>query len=734
MNCTRAGCNGHIDADGFCTVCGLAASAAGTPSTGATAGIGTGAGTGASFYLSSSYGSGTGGGKRARRTGSSPPGGPVARGNLGAGIVDVPPVPYRDPGSVVLSDPQVPESKRFCSNPGCGKPVGRSRGGRAARLKAHCPACGRAYSFVPKLQPEDVVASRYQVIGCLAHGGLGWVYVARDRNLDDQPVVLKGLLNTGDASAMAAAIAERRFLIEVKHPNIVGIIDFAQHEGDSYIVMDYLGGRSLKDLRRDEDGQSRPLPVTVAIAYMIEALRALEYLHHRGLVYCDFKPDNIIHTEELLKIIDLGGVRRIDDDTSDIYGTVGYQAPEIGESTPTIQSDLYTVARTLAVLSFDFPGFQDPQRYAYSLPPDSEVPVLLRYPALRRFLIKGTHPDPAYRFESAKEMREQLLGVLRQVLAIDGKELEPTPSRLFSPDLGTDPAGADWRDLPIPLADPADPATVVLSALAASSPDQVMTALEAMPPSPEVAFQRARTMLEQGDVAGARRVLEDHVETDGADWRSSWWLGIIDLAGGKGDRAAAYFSEVASELPGELPPLLAMGLAHETAGENASAHRAYETVTLTDSSYVTATFGLSRILLGEGRHHDAVNTLRKIPSKSSSYAAAQAAIFAALTTAGQDAPDPSDLVAAGGTLNAVGGDPVKRAEMTRDLMLKALDLIEHRNDLPNDLQLGGVTLDEPSVRAALEQACRNLAKMVPSGSARIRLVDEANAHRSRTLW
>jgi serine/threonine-protein kinase PknG len=590
------------------------------------------------------------------------------------------------------------------------------------------------YSFAPKLKPEDLVAGRYRVIGCLAHGGLGWVYVARDHNLDDQPVVLKGLLNTGDASAMAAAIAERHFLIEVKHPNIVGIVDFAQHDGDSYIVMDYLGGSSLKDLRRDEEGRPRPLPVPTAIAYMIEALRAVEYLHHRGLVYCDFKPDNIIHTEEQLKIIDLGGVRRIDDDASDIYGTIGYQAPEIGESTPSIQSDLYTVARTLAVLSFDFPGFQDPQRYAHSLPPDAEVPVLLRYPALRRFLLKGSHPDPTYRFESAREMREQLLGVLRQVLAIDGKEPEPAPSRLFSPDLGTDPAGADWRDLPIPLPDPADPATAVLSALAASSSDQLMAALESIPPSPEVAFQRGRALLEQGDVVGARTVLEAHVETDGADWRSSWWLGIVDLAGGTGDGAAARFCEVASELPGELPPLLALGLAHEAAGENGLAHRAYEAVALTDPSYVTATFGLSRILLAEGRRHDAVATLRKVPSKSSSHAAAQAAIFSALTTAGREAPDPADLVAAAGTLNAVGGDPVRRAEMTRDLMLKALDLIEHRRDLPSDLHLGGEALDEPSVRTALERACRTLAKMAPTESERIRLVDEANAHRARTVW
>jgi serine/threonine-protein kinase PknG len=635
---------------------------------------------------------------------------------------------------VVLAEPQVSESKRFCGQLGCGKPVGRTRGDRPGRLEGHCRACGAAYSFVPKLKAGDLVSGRYRVIGCLAHGGLGWVYVAGDRNLDDQPVVLKGLLDAGDASAMAAAIAERRFLIEVKHPNIVGIMDFAQHEGDSYIVMDYLGGKSLKDLRSDEQGHPQPLPVAIAIAYMIEALPALEYLHRRRLLYCDFKPDNLIHTEEQLKIIDLGGVRGMDDDTSDIYGTIGYQAPEVGDSAPSIQSDLYTVARTLAVLSFDFPGFQDRRRYAYSLPPASEVPVLLRYPALHRFLLKGTHPDPACRFESAEEMGEQLRGVLRQVLALDGKNLEPAPSKLFSPDLGTDPSGTDWRDLPIPLPDAADPASAMLSALAASSPDHLMTVLESMPPSPEVAFQRARASIERGDGVVARQVLETHVESEGTDWRSSWWLGIVDLAAGKGDSAATHFSEVAGELPGELPPILAMGVALESTGENPAARMAYETVALTDPSYVTAEFGLARILLREGRRHDAVASLRKIPSKSSSYSAAQAAIFSALTAADDDAPDPADLEAAAGTLNSIGDDPVKRAEMTRDLMLKALDLIEHGPELSRDVVLGNVTLEELSVRAALEKACRTLAKLAPTESERIRFVDQANAYRTRTIW
>ena len=178
------------------------------------------------------------------------------------------------------------------------------------------------------------MSGQYEVLGCLAFGGLGWIYLARDRNVSDRWVVLKGLLNTGDADAMAAAVAERQFLAQVEHPNIVRIYNFVQHadqrngESAGYIVMEYVGGKSLKDILQDARRTGGSVPVEHALAYAIEVLPALGYLHDRGLVYCDFKPDNVIQTEEQLKLIDMGGVRRIDGDEP-IYGTVGYQAPEI---------------------------------------------------------------------------------------------------------------------------------------------------------------------------------------------------------------------------------------------------------------------------------------------------------------------------------------------------------------------------------------------------------------------
>ncbi|MFJ3879609.1 tetratricopeptide repeat protein [Streptomyces sp. NPDC090077] len=364
------------------------------------------------------------------------------RSRLGAGLVSVPEVPRPDPSAAVLENPEVPERKRFCSRSDCGAPVGRSRGDRPGRTEGFCTKCGHPYSFVPKLRAGDVVHGQYEVAGCLAHGGLGWVYLAVDRAVSDRWVVLKGLLDTGDQDAMEAAISERRFLAEIEHSNIVRIYNFVEHLDqrtgslDGYIVMEYVGGKSLKEIaneRRRPDGRRDPLPVEQACAYGIEALEALGHLHSRNLLYCDFKVDNAIQQQDQLKLIDMGAVRRMDDEESAIYGTVGYQAPEVAELGPSVASDLYTVARTLAVLTFDFQGYTNV--FVDSLPDPEHIEVFQRYESFYRLLVRATDPDPGRRFASAQEMADQLTGVLREVVALQTGRPRPWLSTLFGPEL-----------------------------------------------------------------------------------------------------------------------------------------------------------------------------------------------------------------------------------------------------------------------------------------------------------
>jgi len=595
--CAQPGCGGIIE-DGYCTVCGMAPAPVSAPSapsrpSARSAPSARSVGRGSASWsggTSTGTGSGTGSGSRRGTRGSRGGSTRSARGALGAGLVEVPPVPARDPTTAILADPRVPESKRFCGN--CGERVGQPVNGRPGLTEGFCRQCGTRFSFSPKLAPGELVVGQYEVLGCLAHGGLGWVYLARDRNVSDRWVVLKGLLNTGDADAMAAAVAERQFLAQVEHPNIVRIYNFVEHvsarDGESagYIVMEYVGGKSLKEIRLDARQGGGAVPLAHALAYAIEILPALGYLHDRGLVYCDFKPDNVIQTEEQLKLIDMGGVRPIEGDDP-IYGTVGYQAPEVEAVGPSPSSDLYTVGRALAVLTFEFAGYQG--EYKYRLP--DAVPLLAEQESFARLLRRATNPDPERRFQSAAEMAEQITGVLREVLSVTDGQPRPAFSRLFSPELraiGTEltpvsmaddqgdharggsegknghagqggqggqggkpsqggqaiapvkrvwvnppPAAEAIAGLPVPLADGTDPAAAYLSTLGALQPEEQAAALLAA--------------VAGGGVAGASGV----PPAVAASPETKLALARALIATGDLDAAAGCLAEVAAADPGD---------------------------------------------------------------------------------------------------------------------------------------------------------------------------------------
>src|SRR5690606_18908785 len=171
------------------------------------------------------------------------------------------------------------------------------------------------------------------------------------------------------------------------------------------------------------------IPVAEAIAYMMEVLPALDYLHSIGLAYNDLKPDNIMVTDDEAKLIDLGAVAAMESYGS-IYGTPGYQAPEIIATGPTVASDIYAAGRTLAALILDLRK-EAQGNYSADIPPPEGYPLLRTYPCLHRLLVRATHPDPSRRFPSTYAMYCQLAGVLRMVLAADTGREHPQASAEF---------------------------------------------------------------------------------------------------------------------------------------------------------------------------------------------------------------------------------------------------------------------------------------------------------------
>jgi len=682
--------------------------------------------------------------------------------HLGGGLVEIPRVRDIDPLEALMTDPMVPESKRFCWN--CGKPVGRSGEEGKGASEGWCPFCGSPYSFLPQLNPGDTVAGQYEVKGCIAHGGLGWVYLAVDHNVNDRPVVLKGLVHAGDAEAQAIAMAERQFLAEVVHPQIVQIFNFVEHtdrHGDpvGYIVMEYIGGQSLK--LGLKDGKAEKLPVKEAIAYLLEILPALSYLHSIGLVYNDLKPENIMLTEEQLKLIDLGAVSRINS-FGYLYGTPGFQAPEIVRTGPTIATDIYTVGRTLAALTLNLRTRNG--RYVDGLPGDD--PVLTRYDSFGRLLRRAIDPDPRRRFSTADEMSGQLMGVLREVVAQDSGKPVPGLSTIFSPSRST--FGEDllvahtdvYLDgqvhsekltareivtaLPVPLVDPADVAAPVLQATVLSQPVQTLDSLRAarhgsldaegveLAESIELPLMEVRALLDLGDVAKATRKLDDLAERVGWRWRLVWYRAVAELLTGDYDSATKHFTEVLDTFPGELAPKLALAATAELAGYT-DEHKFYQTVWKTNDGVISAAFGLARSLSAEGDRVGAVRTLDEVPAASRHFTTARLTSAVTLMS-GRSTSEITEAQIRDAARRVEALPPTEpRVLQIRALVLGgAMDWLGDNEASTNHIL--GFPFTKHGLRLGVEASLRGLARVAPTQRHRYTLVDMANKVRPTSTF
>ncbi|MBB3037576.1 serine/threonine-protein kinase [Hoyosella altamirensis] len=710
---------------------------------------------------------------------------------LGGGLVEIPAVPPIDPTTAILTNPAVPESKRFCLH--CGEPVGRSRGGEKAEPDGICGTCGHPYWFTPLLREGDIIAGQYEIRGCLAHGGLGWIYLAIDRNVEDRWVVLKGLLHSGDAKAQAVAMAERRFLAEVSHPSIVKIYNFVEHVNRSgetvgYIVMEYVGGTTLRHLvqnRRKATGDSDVcMPVEHAIVLIQETLQALGYLHALGLTYNDLKPDNVMITDEGIKLIDLGAVAAIES-YGYIFGTPGFQAPELARTGPTVASDIYTAGRTLAVLTTRLPT--ENGVYKPGLPtPDQEL-LFREHEFFYRLLLRATNADPEKRFTSAEEMSRQLTGVLREALAQKRGEPHPGMSTMFSPQrtaFGTDQAvrqtdvyvdghlrdmHVEARDvvaaLPLPLVDPSDPAARLLAATAASDPSEILDSIRKIretareeragaadnsatadfEESLAVPLAEIRAHIDLGEPEQARQIIRQLRTDNQSDWRLDWFSGFTELLVGEFQEAFDHFESVLGALPGEYAPKVALAataeliLDHWETDNDEVWHRFaekyYRSVWRTDRNVVSAAFGLARQLVHAGNRAGAVTELDQVPISSRHYNVARlSSVMALIGGRPVDQINELELREAARRVEMVPETERRSLQMRVVVLGVALDWLRTGNHARYPEPFLGVTLTEESLRGSTERALRILARNAPERRHRYRLVDLANAIRPRSIF
>jgi serine/threonine-protein kinase PknG len=314
--------------------------------------------------------------------------------------------------------------------------------------------------------------------------------------------------------------------------------------------------------------------------------------------------------------------------------------------------------------------------------------------------------------------------------------------------------------LPVPHVDPGDPNAGFLAGLSAAAPAELLTALQSAPQdSVEKRLREVRARLELADTAGAGQVLEsvDGAKDADADWQVVWHRGLAALCTGDFATAADSFDAVYDAFPGESAPKLGLGVCAEVLGQLDNAAEYYRLVWTTDQSYVSAAFGLARVLLRAGDRAGSVRALESVPESSIHYTAARvAAIRARLRERSPHEPLLPDLQAAARQvehLQQQGLDSDRREQLATEVLGSALDWVlagrtgepgaggsgaggsgssSSASGGPGPATVLGAELTERGLRFGLERSYRVLARLAQQGGTRIELVERANRFRPRT--
>ncbi len=265
-------------------------------------------------------------------------------------------------------------------------------------------------------------SKRYEVVRALARGGMAEVYLAHDQLLD-RPVAVKVLFPeyAREESFVERFRREAQAAANLSHPNIVAIYDWGQEDNTYFIVMEYVDGQSVRDLIRSR-GRLSPQEAAQIGA---DIAGALGYAHRAGVVHRDVKPGNVLFTPGgVVKVTDFGIARAGTSEgltqTGSVMGTATYFSPEQAQGLPVDgRSDVYSLGVVLYEMVCGAPPFagETPVAVAYKHvredvePPSRRVPTLP--PDFDRIVLAAMAKDPDSRYQSAEDLRTDLLRFLR---------------------------------------------------------------------------------------------------------------------------------------------------------------------------------------------------------------------------------------------------------------------------------------------------------------------------------
>ena len=267
---------------------------------------------------------------------------------------------------------------------------------------------------------EVVLNNRYQLLDRAGAGGMALVYKARDLALG-RIVALKVLQESlaNDEAFLRRFRAEAHRAANLSHPNIVTVHDIGQDGRRHYIVMEFVEGRTLKQLVRNYIRQTgKPLPIDRALDLAIQICAGIGYAHRANLVHCDVKPQNVLVTRDYkVKVSDFGIARAMSQSQTSlhlqdqVWGTPQYFAPEqAGGEAPTPASDVYSIGVILFEMLSGRLVFEADNLTAMAMKHVTETPppVSRFNPAvprqLEQIINKVLSKEPAGRYRTADQL------------------------------------------------------------------------------------------------------------------------------------------------------------------------------------------------------------------------------------------------------------------------------------------------------------------------------------------
>ena len=273
------------------------------------------------------------------------------------------------------------------------------------------------------LSNGQIIGGRYEIVKSIGEGGMANVYLANDKILDRKVAikVLRGDL-ANDEKFIRRFQREAQSVANLSHPNIVEVYDVEEEEGQHYIVMEYIEGKTLKQLLQKRGS----LTLSEVIDIMLQLTDGLAHAHDAYIIHRDIKPQNImIQDDGLVKITDFGIAMALNatqlTQTNSVMGSVHYLPPEQANGkSSTIKSDIYS----LGILMYELITGSVPFKG------DNAVEIALKHlkekiPSIRRqnptipqsvenIVLRATAKNPKNRYDSVKDMNKDLKECLNE--------------------------------------------------------------------------------------------------------------------------------------------------------------------------------------------------------------------------------------------------------------------------------------------------------------------------------